>query len=150
MRLVSSFIGSAICGALGFGIWPEMWKSYGIMGGWLAATILISIAWYMNHWLGVIDNPSGKIWVDQGFAVCSAGIAWAVVRFEAGAFAVFADVDLPGHRRGLGRVGRSAREESVASFSAPEQARSRQEGGELKCTTSFPATIRRSACRPSA
>ena len=83
MRLFSSFIGSAICGALVFAIWPEMWKSYGIMGGWLAATILISIAWYMNHWLGVIDNPGGKIWVDQGFAVCSAGIAWAIVRFEA-------------------------------------------------------------------
>ncbi len=76
-------IGSAICGALVFAIWPEMWKTYGIMGGWLAATILISISWYMNHWLGVIDNPEGKIWVDQGFAVCSAGIAWAIVRFDA-------------------------------------------------------------------
>ena len=83
MRLFSTVIGSAICGALVFAIWPEMWKSYGIMGGWLAATILISISWYMNHWLGVIYNPDGKIWVDQGFAVCSAGIAWAVVRFGA-------------------------------------------------------------------
>jgi hypothetical protein len=83
MRHFSTIIGSAICGALVFAIWPEMWKSYGIMGGWLAATILISIAWYMNHWLGVIDNPCGKIWVDQGFAVCSAGIAWAIVRFDA-------------------------------------------------------------------
>lgn len=80
---LSTLIGSAICGALVFAIWPEMWKSYGIMGGWLAATILISISWYMNHWLGVIQNPAGKIWVDQGFAVCSAGIAWATVRFGA-------------------------------------------------------------------
>ena len=46
-----------------------MWKSYGIMGGWLAATIIISIMWYMNHWLGMVENPSGKIWVDNGFAV---------------------------------------------------------------------------------
>jgi hypothetical protein len=83
MKYFSTIIGSAICGALVFAIWPEMWKSYGIMGGWLAATILISIAWYMNHWLGVIHNPDGRIWVDQGFAVCSAGIAWGIVRFDA-------------------------------------------------------------------
>lgn len=82
-RGLGTVIGSAICGALVFGIWPEMWKSYGIMGGWLAAAILISIAWFMNHWLGVIENPDGKIWLDQGWAVGSAGVAWAMVRFGA-------------------------------------------------------------------
>lgn len=81
MKHVSTLIGSAICGALVFGIWPEMWKSYGIMGGWLAATILISIAWFMNHWLGVITNSDGRIWIDQGWAVGSAGVAWGIVRF---------------------------------------------------------------------
>ena len=81
MKHVSTVIGSAICGALVFGIWPEMWKSYGIMGGWLAATILISIAWFMNHWLGVITNSDGRMWIDQGWAVGSAGVAWAIVRF---------------------------------------------------------------------
>ena len=75
-------MGGAICGALAFGIWPEMWKSYGIMGGWLAAAIVISICWYMNHWIGMIWNEPGRIWVDQGWAVSSAGIAWAMVRFN--------------------------------------------------------------------
>jgi hypothetical protein len=84
MKHVSTLIGSAICGALVFGIWPEMWKSYGIMGGWLAATILISIAWFMNHWLGVITNSDGRMWIDQGWAVGSAGVAWAIVRFYPG------------------------------------------------------------------
>ncbi len=83
MKHLGTVLGSAICGALVFGIWPEMWKSYGIMGGWLAATVLISIAWFMNHWLGVIRNPDGRIWVDQGWAVGSAGVAWAMVRFGA-------------------------------------------------------------------
>jgi hypothetical protein len=36
LRTIMTTIGAAICGALVFGIWPEMWKSYGIMGGWLA------------------------------------------------------------------------------------------------------------------
>jgi hypothetical protein len=60
-----------------------MWKSYGIMGGWITAAIAISICWYMNHWMGIIRNPPGRIWVDQGWAVSAAGIAWAMVRFDA-------------------------------------------------------------------
>ena len=85
MKLLATFIGSAVCGALVFGIWPEMWKSYGIMGGWLAATIVISVTWYMNHWLGIISNPDGTIWIDQGWAVGTSGVAWAMVRFYPGA-----------------------------------------------------------------
>ena len=81
MKYLSSFVGAAILGALVFGIWPEMWKSYGIMGGWLAATILVSIGWYMNHRLEVIDNPPGQAWVDMGWAVGSAGVGWGLVRF---------------------------------------------------------------------
>ena len=83
MRLLTTVVGGAICGALVFGVWPEMWKSYGIMGGWLAATIVIGICWYMNHWIGMIWNEPGRIWVDQGWAVSSSGIVWAVVRFRA-------------------------------------------------------------------
>ncbi len=77
----STFIGGAIVGSMAFGIWPEMWKSYGIMGGFMAATIVIGITWYMNHWLGVIENGPGRLWIDQGLAVFGSGIAWAMVRF---------------------------------------------------------------------
>ena len=63
---LSTFAGSAICGGFAFGIWPELWKTYGLMGGWLAATLIIGIMWYMNHYNGAILNPPGKIWLDQG------------------------------------------------------------------------------------
>jgi hypothetical protein len=78
---ISTFIGGAIVGSLSFGIWPEMWKSYGIMGGFLTATLVIGTMWYMNHWLGVMENATGKLWVDQGFPIMGAGIAWGLVRF---------------------------------------------------------------------
>ncbi len=83
MRYLSTVIGSAVCGALCFGVWPEMWKSYGILGGWATAAIVISICWYMNHWVGMLRNLPGRIWVDQGWAVSAAGLAWAMVRFGA-------------------------------------------------------------------
>ena len=83
MKYVSMFIGAMITGALVFGIWPEMWKTYGIMGGWLAAVIIIGLCWFMNHWLGLFSNPDRSIWIDQGMPIAAAGIAWAKVRFGA-------------------------------------------------------------------
>ena len=83
MKYVSMFIGAMITGALVFGIWPEMWKTYGIMGGWLAAVIIIGLCWFMNHWLGLFSNPDRGIWIDQGMPIAAAGIAWAMVRFGA-------------------------------------------------------------------
>ena len=83
-RRLGTLTGAAICGEVVFSVWPEMWKSYGIFGGWMTAAVVISICWYMNHWLGVIDNPEGKLWVDQGWAVGAAGIAWAMVRWQGG------------------------------------------------------------------
>ena len=62
-QYLSTFAGSAICGGFAFGIWPELWKTYGLMGGWLAATLIIGIMWYMNHYHGAILNPPGKIWL---------------------------------------------------------------------------------------
>lgn len=81
-KYLSTFAGSAICGGFAFGIWPELWKTYGLMGGWLAATLIIGIMWYMNHYHGAILNPPGKIWLDQGWCIGSAGIAWGIVRFQ--------------------------------------------------------------------
>ena len=81
-KYLSTFCGAAICGGFAFGIWPELWKTYGIMGGWLAATLIIGIMWYMNHYNGVISNPEGKIWLDQGWCIGAAGIAWGIVRFR--------------------------------------------------------------------
>jgi hypothetical protein len=66
-KYLSTFAGSAICGGFAFGIWPELWKTYGLMGGWLAATLIIGIMWYMNHYHGAILNPPGKIWLDHRF-----------------------------------------------------------------------------------
>ena len=67
---LSTFAGSAICGGFAFGIWPELWKTYGLMGGWLAATLIIGIMWYMNHYNGAILNPEGKIWLDRRCRYC--------------------------------------------------------------------------------
>ncbi len=80
-RHLGTFIGGMTAGALSFGVWPEMWKSYGIMGGFLTAVFVIGITWFMNHWVGVIENPEGSLWVDQGLPIFGAGVSWGIVRF---------------------------------------------------------------------
>ena len=83
MKYLSTFIGAMIIGALVFGIWPVMWKTYGIMGGWTASCILVGFGWFMNHWLNLFNNPDRRIWIDQGLAIAAAGVPWAMVRFGA-------------------------------------------------------------------
>lgn len=81
-KYLSTFVSSAICGGFAFGIWTEMWKTYGLWGGWVAAVLIIGIMWYTNHWNGAISNPEGKIWLDQGWCIGAAGISWGIVRFQ--------------------------------------------------------------------
>ncbi|WP_394803478.1 hypothetical protein [Phocaeicola sartorii] len=34
----------------------------------------------MNHYNGIINNPVNGIWLDQGWCIGAAGMAWGVVR----------------------------------------------------------------------
>ena len=79
--LVPTLVGAMIVGSLVFGIWPEMWKTYGLIGGWMAGGMLIGTAWFMNHLLGIIENPDGEVFIDMGFAVGGAGMGWSLMRF---------------------------------------------------------------------
>jgi hypothetical protein len=115
-------VGSAICGAAAFAVWPELWKSYGIMGGWLAATVCISIMWYMNHYLGLIENPAGKIWVDQGWAIAAAGIVWGVVRFGAPLSHCLPTLICLAIGGALGGVAASYLKEVLPRFNSPKKA----------------------------
>jgi hypothetical protein len=129
MKYLSTIIGGAVVGALVFGIWPEMWKSYGIAGGWLAAVMLIGVAWFMNHWLGVIENPAGKIWVDQGWSIAAAGVAWAVVRFDAAPSQAVGTVACIGLGGVLGGLAAAAVKQTNPAFAAPVPATESDNGG---------------------
>ncbi len=74
-QYLSTFAGSAICGGFAFGIWPELWKTYGLMGGWLAATLIIGIMWYMNHYHGLIKQDADAAFVDMGLAIAICGVS---------------------------------------------------------------------------
>lgn len=80
LRKVGSFIGGAIGGMFVFGIWPAMWQTYGVFGGWIAGFIIISISWFLCHYVGVIDNKPGAATVDMACGIAMSGTVWLMVK----------------------------------------------------------------------
>ncbi len=80
MRSLGSFIGGAIAGMFVFGIWPAMWQTYGVFGGWISAFIIISISWYLCHYIGVIDNKPGAATVDMAVGIAMSGTVSGMVK----------------------------------------------------------------------
>ena len=80
MRSLGSFIGGAIAGMFVFGIWPEKWQTYGVFGGWMSGFIIISISWYLCHYVGAIDNKPGAATVDMAVGIAMSGTVWGMVK----------------------------------------------------------------------
>ena len=80
MRSLGSFIGGAIAGMFVFGIWPAMWQTYGVFGGWISAFIIISISWYLCHYVGAIDNKPGAATVDMAVGIGMSGTVSGMVK----------------------------------------------------------------------
>ncbi|MGE5581270.1 MAG: Lin0368 family putative glycerol transporter subunit [Bacillota bacterium] len=80
MRYFGSFIGGGIAGMFVFGIWPEMWQTYGVFGGWVSGFIIISIMWFLNHYIGAIYNKPDAAAVDMACGIAMAGTTWLIVK----------------------------------------------------------------------
>ncbi|PKM51183.1 MAG: hypothetical protein CVV02_07445 [Firmicutes bacterium HGW-Firmicutes-7] len=71
MKHVGSILGAALAGLFVFGVWGRFAEAYGIGGGWFAGLAIISIMWFLNHFVGLINNDGA--WVDLGLGVGVAG-----------------------------------------------------------------------------
>ena len=76
MRFLRSVLGYMITGVFVMAVWGPMAKdpTFGIFGGWFAAFTIISLAWFMNHFLGMIHHDGDSGFVDQGLGVAVTGI----------------------------------------------------------------------------
>ena len=62
---------------LGFGIaaiilntlWGVITSRIGRKGGWICGFILTGTLWYVNHYLGIVENRKESAFIDMGFAV---------------------------------------------------------------------------------
>ena len=79
-KYISTAIGAAIIGAMGFAIWPVLWQTFGVMGGYLAAMCVVPVMFYLNHHVGLMYNPDGAAWVDMAWGIAIAGVTWGLVK----------------------------------------------------------------------
>lgn len=67
MKHLGTIIGAGLAGLFVMTVWGAFAGAYGIAGGWFAGLAIIAPMWYMNHFLGIMDNPGG--FIDQGMAI---------------------------------------------------------------------------------
>ncbi len=85
MKHLGTIIGTAIAGMFVMGVWGAFVGPYGIAGGWFAGFLIIGVMWYMNHYIGILNNEDGAAFVDMATGIGVAGLARDA--FLAGSFA---------------------------------------------------------------
>jgi len=83
LKHVGTIIGTAIAGMFVMSVWGAFAGEYGIGGGWFAGFAIIGTMWFMNHWIGLINNDGA--FVDMALGIGTAGFMRGV--FEGGASA---------------------------------------------------------------
>lgn len=73
MKHLGTVVGSAIAGMFVMSVWGELAGAYGFIGGWFAALAIIGVMWFMNHFVGLINNDGA--WVDMAVGIGVAGTA---------------------------------------------------------------------------
>lgn len=73
MRFTRGVIGYCIAGMIVMSVWGPLASNYGILGGFVAAFIIIGPMWYMNHYVGLIEHDDDSAFVDMGLGVAICG-----------------------------------------------------------------------------
>ncbi|MCT4599020.1 MAG: hypothetical protein N4A50_14215 [Vallitalea sp.] len=79
MKHVGTIFGAAIAGIFVMSVWSAFSGEYGIAGGWFAGFIIISVMWYLNHYLSVHGNKGA--WVDMAVGIGIAGTTRDMFKF---------------------------------------------------------------------
>ncbi|MCT4566358.1 MAG: hypothetical protein N4A68_18845 [Maledivibacter sp.] len=71
MKHLGTILGAAIAGMFVMSVWGAFSNEYGIGGGWFAGFMIIAIMWYLNHYIGIINNDGAA--VDMAVGIGMAG-----------------------------------------------------------------------------
>lgn len=75
MPVLRTAIGGTIAGLFAGGVWGQFAaERYGIIGGWFAAFVIIGLMWFMNHYVGLINNSVEGAFVDMATSIGTACI----------------------------------------------------------------------------
>jgi hypothetical protein len=69
-------------------VWGEFAGAYGIGGGWFAGFAIIGTMWFMNHWIGLINNDGAFVDMALGIGVAGTTKVMFLEGFSAGTAAL--------------------------------------------------------------
>lgn len=73
-------------------IWGRLVDRFGVLGGWIAALLIIGPLWYLNHGMAQpLIVQQGSVFIDMGFAT---GLGVLV-------YGLFKGLDFEAHRKNL-------------------------------------------------
>ncbi|TCO68642.1 hypothetical protein EV203_101112 [Caldanaerobacter subterraneus] len=87
MKILRTFLGCFLTGLIVQSAWVALVEAYGLIGGWFAAFIIISPMWFLNHYLGLIENEKDGAWIDMAIGIAVAGLVRDLFKVHSFSFA---------------------------------------------------------------
>lgn len=79
MKFFKSIIGFILAGVLFNKLWIIFTEKFGISGGWIAALVLVAPLWFLNHYIGLIENDKEHAFLDMAFGVAVANLTYELL-----------------------------------------------------------------------
>ncbi|MDN5331066.1 MAG: hypothetical protein PWP45_291 [Tepidanaerobacteraceae bacterium] len=101
-RILMGMCTGAFAGFGVFTIWPSSLARWNWLGGWLAAGIIITTGWLVNHYAGGLPNKEGGAWVDMALSIWLSALLGGTVVLDPvnglirGAYGIFHGANLGG------------------------------------------------------
>lgn len=68
-KFVKSTFGFCLSAVVINGCWSIFTDKFGIFGGWISAFIFTGTMWFLNHYIGLVENKEEAIFIDMGLAI---------------------------------------------------------------------------------
>jgi hypothetical protein len=68
-KFVKSTFGFCLSAVVINGFWSIFTDKFGVLGGWISALIFTGTMWFVNHYMGVVENTEEAIFIDMALAV---------------------------------------------------------------------------------
>ncbi len=78
-KILIGMCAGAFAGFGVFTIWPSSLARWNWLGGWLAAGIIITSAWLINHYVGAMPNKGNYAWIDMALSIWLAALLGGLV-----------------------------------------------------------------------
>ncbi|HIP75530.1 MAG TPA: hypothetical protein EYH13_05310 [Thermococcus paralvinellae] len=82
-KILTGIMAGAIAGVGVFTIWPSMLSLIPWFGGFIAAGIIITTAFLLNHYVSAFPNEEKTAWVDMALSIWLSALLGGIVGYSA-------------------------------------------------------------------